>query len=332
MPLTRRTPSAAQPASRLTVVLGGGGNPALAFHVGALKALQDETGLGVPDADLVIGTSAGAIVGARLASGHSVDDLTRRAPSAGPAKPMLVPRWDSRVGLVRSAVGAGLAAARNVSRLPIPNGLLAPVERVFPPGLYSVGDWESSGLAEAWPEQHLWLVTIDTVTNRRVVLRHLDDGRPEAPLVQAVSASCAVPGVFAPERIGRHLLVDGGMHSPTNVDLAARARSQVVIALAPLAYDPSLPISRRLAVPRAALNAQTRREMRAVARAGGRTLLLRPSGDDLVVRRGGHLFSQGRTRVIAERAYDTTLEQLRRPYARRLIEQVRSLLDEPAAG
>ncbi|MGI8679775.1 MAG: hypothetical protein ACR2LX_14065 [Jatrophihabitans sp.] len=133
-----------------------------------------------------------------------------------------------------------------------------------------------------------------------------------------------------PERIGRHVLIDGGVHSPTNVDLAARARSEVVIALAPLVYDPAYPISRRRAAGRGALNAQLKREMRIVSRAGGRTLLLRPSGDDLAARRGGHLFSQRHAATIAERAYATTVEQLKSSYAQDLISTAQRLLAEPA--
>lgn len=317
------------PRTRVTFVLGGGGGPGMAFHCGALKAIEDETGIRLADADLAIGTSAGSVVASRLASGHTLDEvmLPPSEPEPGAPKSVLVPRWGSRIGLARNALGAGFAVSRNIARLPASRFLLAPIERVFPPGMFAVRGWESAGLAEEWPEMPLWLVTMNTNTNRRVVLHRLDDSTRQAPLQQAVAASCAVPGVFMPERIGRHVLVDGGVHSSANVDLAARARSEVVFALAPMSYDPSFPISRRRAAPRAALNAQLKRELRIVSRAGGQTLLLRPSGDDLAARRGG-LFSQSQASVIAERAYETTLVQLRRPYAQDLVLRAQELLAE----
>ena len=213
--------------------------------------------------------------------------------------------------------------------MPASRRLLAPLDRALPPGLYDAGGFERLG--DAWPEQPLWLVTIDRATRRRVVLRRIEDAR-RAPLHRCVAASCAVPGVFVPQRIGGRTLLDGGVHSTTNLDLAARAPSRIVIALAPLAYDPGFPIVRARAAMRGALNAQLLRERRAVARAGGRTLLLRPSGDDLAVRRGGHLFSTGSMPVIAERAYETTREILRRPSARALLQDALELLADTATA
>ncbi|MDQ2797083.1 MAG: patatin-like phospholipase family protein, partial [Actinomycetota bacterium] len=164
----------------MTFVLGGGGGPGMAFHCGALKAIEDETGLRLADADLAIGTSAGAVVASRLASGHSLAEMMQ--PGSSAESSLLVPRWGSRVGLARNAVGAGLAVARHITRLPASRHVLAPIERIFPPGMFTIRGWEAAGLADSWPDQPLWLVTIDTNTNRRVVLHRLDDGERQAPL------------------------------------------------------------------------------------------------------------------------------------------------------
>jgi predicted acylesterase/phospholipase RssA len=74
-------------------------------------------------------------------------------------------------------------------------------------------------LGEQWPAANLWIVAVDLDVGPRVVF-----GRAGAPVVtvgQAVEASCAVPGYFAPVSIDGTRYVDGGMHSTTNADLAA---------------------------------------------------------------------------------------------------------------
>ena len=62
-------------ATRRGLVLGGGGVLGAAWMVGALQALQDETGVDVRDFDAFVGTSAGSILAALLGAGVSVADL-----------------------------------------------------------------------------------------------------------------------------------------------------------------------------------------------------------------------------------------------------------------
>ena len=54
-------------------------------------------------------------------------------------------------------------------------------------------------------------------------------------------ASCAVPGVFAPVRIGRRILVDGGIDSTTHLDLAVKGGCDLAIVVAPMAFSPEDP-------------------------------------------------------------------------------------------
>jgi len=56
------------------------------------------------------------------------------------------------------------------------------------------------------------------------------DGASGATLIEAVSASCAVPGVWPPVRINGRQWMDGGMRSATNADLAADCERIVVLA------------------------------------------------------------------------------------------------------
>ena len=179
-----------------------------------------EGGAGVGDADLIIGTSAGALVGAHLAVGRTPADLLdwAAAPQSplGRLSPLVVARlvaaqlWPSR----RHAVlwlGRG-ALRHNRSRL----SESAWVAR-FAPGLAGV----------AWPEG-LVVVALGVETGRPAYFT----ARSGVDLARAVAASCAVPGVFPPVAIaGRHYF-DGGLRSPANIDAALGA--DVVVALAPL--------------------------------------------------------------------------------------------------
>ncbi len=311
--------------ARVSFVLGGGGGPGIAYLCGALRALEEHARLRLADGDLIVGTSAGAVVAARLLAGQEIDDVLAPSLADGVGKSVLQPRWTSRSELARCALGAGWALWRTSVRLPVP----APsdyLQRMFPPALFTVAGWESSGIPEPWPDQPLWLVTADFDTHRRIVLRRPERADQTATLRQAVIASCAVPGVFHPERVGRRQLVDGGMVSVTNLDLAARAHSRIVIAVAPMGYDPLEPISSRRAAARARFNWQLAREERAVRRAGGQVLLLRPTGADLAAQRGVGLFAQDRAAEIALRARATTLRQLRRPPARGMLRAAHELL------
>ncbi|WNV76543.1 patatin-like phospholipase family protein [Geodermatophilus sp. DSM 44513] len=115
-------------------------------------------------------------------------------------------------------------------------------------------------------------------------------GAPEAPVHQAVAASCAVPGYFAPVRIGRHTYVDGGVHSPTNAAVLRGRGLDLVVVVSPMSgpagWSPGLHAATRR---HAAL--LLAREVRALEREGVRTVVFAPGaaeqramGDDVMSR------------------------------------------------
>lgn len=200
---------------RRALVLGSGGGTGVAWSCGVLRGLTDE-GLDVAGADRVIGTSGGALVGARLALGDPVDLLTDdllAAPRAARLEPVALARllgaqlWPARQQAVR---WLGRTARRAAS------GQAAFVA--------SLG----AGLTgRAWPGR-LGVVVTALDTGRGMLI----DARDGLPLDRAVAASCAVPGVFPPVRLGDGWFFDGGLRSPANADLAAGADR--VLVLAPL--------------------------------------------------------------------------------------------------
>jgi NTE family protein len=207
--------------ARKALVLGGGGVTGIAWELGILAGLA-ELGVDLGDADIMIGTSAGAVVGAQLATGTSIAELYAEqlldasgeiAARVGPgvilrwAFASLMPGDDQRV---RQRIGKLALAAKTVpesDRLKV-IGTRLPVHE--------------------WPERGLLITAVESVTGDFTVF----DRESGVPLVDAVAASCAVPLVWPPVTINGRRYVDGGARSGTNADLAKGYGR--VVALAPI--------------------------------------------------------------------------------------------------
>ncbi|MEW2142094.1 patatin-like phospholipase family protein [Micromonospora vinacea] len=202
-------------------VLGGGGVAGIAWEVGILAGLADEGVTVTPEA-VLIGTSAGAVVGAQLASGTPLADLFERqrggvAHETAPALRLL-----DLLRLARAQLFARSPeqAARRLGRLAL-------AARIDDPS-------RQRRIAEARLPDHAWrddadlrIVVVDTETGASRTITRLDG----VPLVDAVAASCAMPISAAPVAINGRRYMDGGMRSTLNLDLAPG--NGPVIALAP---------------------------------------------------------------------------------------------------
>jgi len=310
--------------SGFTLVLGGGGATAVAYSVGALRALSEHAGVDSSQAKVIVGTSAGAIVAADLRLGRSFDEIAAAVTPADGETPggHTAKAWRSTPDLLRRAVGSWWIMARTVApvsvRLAEPPELL---QRVFPGSLFlhADRDWARNRFPAAWPEGTLWLVTSDLDNGRRVVLGA--QGPLAATLPQAVQASCAVPGLYPPVRVDGRRLVDGGVHSVTNLDLAARTRSAAVIAVAPMGFDPRNPPGSIAALMRVRFNAQIDQEGDTVRRSGAALLVLRPSGDEMRHHGINILSRQGTDKVMAA-AYESVARRLVSARARRVVDLI----------
>jgi NTE family protein len=140
-----------------------------------------------------------------------------------------------------------------------------------------------------WPEPALWICAVHRHDGRRVVFGR--PGTPPAPIHLAVAASCAVPGYFAPVRIGRHTYVDGGVHSPTNAALLRGCGLHLAVIVSPMSGPAGSPWNVYAASRRHAARL-LRREVQALEAAGVRTVVFTPGpaeqevmGDDMMSRR-----------------------------------------------
>lgn len=232
------------------LVLGGGGIVGMAYHAGALKALED-SGLPPQDADLLVGTSAGAVMSAYLGAGWTPNDFFDYAHGRHPDAPavdaesdevrrLFVPLYGSRSERLRRTIGSLFAAASSRTGLPgrlwgmTPPALL---RRAFPAGMFSTSETRArlhDDLPREWPRDGLYLCTADLYTGHRIAFGK--PGAPAADFPDAVLASCAIPGVFPPVEIGGRNYVDGGVVSATSLDLAAEAGCDAILCVAPLGY------------------------------------------------------------------------------------------------
>lgn len=304
--------------TRRGLVLGAGGTLGAAWTIGALDAVQERYGWDPREADVLVGTSAGSILAASLGCGTSVGDLLDhqrgvpvagidyRHESAGGALPPLP--WPG-IGSPRGLVSSALHPRRTTPMmalstvLPQGRGTLEPVGQLVD-SLVPCGDWS--------PHRQTWVVAMDYDSGRRVAFGR--DGAPEAPLRDAVRASCSIPGWYAPVRIGGRRYVDGGTCSPTSLDLVRGLGLDEVVVLAPMAsLDYDAPVSVATRVERRFRRLVTRRvvaEARKVEAAGTRVTLLGPGAEDLVAI-GSNMMDPRRRERVLETSVRTSRAALR---------------------
>lgn len=234
---------------RRGLVLGGGGLIGMAYHAGALKALAD-WGVDLARSDLVVGTSAGSIIGSYLAAGWKPTDFydyalgkhleaaRRLRAREDEVSDLFVPLWQSRQERIRRTIGSFFALAASRPSWPVKGWTPATaLRKAFPAGMYSTARTKErlgDDLPEEWPSRPLYICTTDLYTGKRVVFGHPD--APPARLADAVLASTAIPGMFPPVRIGDRHYVDGGAVSATSLDLAVDDGCGAILCVAPLGY------------------------------------------------------------------------------------------------
>lgn len=203
------------------LVLGGGGVTEVAWTTGMLVGLRD-AGVDLTAADLVVGTSAGSVVGAQIATGVDLDGRYA-AQLAGPGNE--VPAAMSRRTL--AAFGwAMLRTRRDPQAFRARVGAYALAADTMPEQA-RIDVIDARLPVKEWPSAPRLLVTaVDARTGEFRAFSAADG----VPLVRAVAASCAVPGVWPPVTIGDRRYVDGGVASPANADLAAGCDRVVIVA------------------------------------------------------------------------------------------------------
>ena len=218
------------PAAGRALVLGGGGLSGVAWETGILAGLA-AGGADVTAADYVLGTSAGATVAAQIGSGLAIAELFDRQTVPALQSAELTPDLGRVIELMESWATLPL-------EFPDPAELRRMVgQRAL--AVQTVPEAERRAVIagrlpqHTWPSRQLAVVAVDAHSGDVRVF----DNDSGADLVDAVTASCAIPGIWPPVTIGPARYIDGGARSVVNADLAAGY--QRVLILAPMA-DPSL--------------------------------------------------------------------------------------------
>jgi NTE family protein len=203
------------------LVLGGGGPVGVAWESGLLGGLA-EADVDLSNADFILGTSAGSIVGSQLAMGRAATALAAAIVSETadqqisspshlfgsqpPDLSVLIQKMAKAISTTgpaepaRAEIGAWALQAKTASE----EAFIASFGR-------SIGDYPEG----SWPDR-FGCTAVDTSDGSFVVWNE-ESG---VNLARAIASSCSVPGIAPPITIHGRRYMDGGMRSPTNADLA----------------------------------------------------------------------------------------------------------------
>lgn len=217
------------------MVLGAGGPVGRAWQTGLAAGLSS-FGVDFSSADLIVGTSAGAIVGAEIALGRDMNDsLPASTPSAPPLRPDGVQELMAAIARAAASVTPALELMR-IGQIALAAEVPSEEATLHRPNLAAVA-------GQVWPSNFE-----ATSVNARTGHLQVWSASSEVPLQKALAASSALPGVWPPITIGADRYMDGGLWSMLNADVAKGHGRVVVVSCRDLEIgsvtDPSAPAIR----------------------------------------------------------------------------------------
>ncbi|HET8862850.1 MAG TPA: patatin-like phospholipase family protein [Solirubrobacterales bacterium] len=251
-PTRRKRGKGRKRPSKTALVLGGGGFTGGVYEIGALRALDllavNST---VNNFDVYVGTSAGSFVATMLANGVTPDEMmqviNKREPSEFEDLDLDKVLKFNYLGFLQKAAMLPLRTAELVRRL-VGMGDFSAIDigvglaEALPAGLYSnagVADYVAQALADAGRvddfrllEHELYLTATDLDTCERLVFG--EPGWDDVPISKAIECSTALPIVYKPVDLKGRQLVDGGIRSTTNVDIAVAKGAKFIVVVNPL--------------------------------------------------------------------------------------------------
>ncbi len=224
------------------MVLGGGGVVGVAWEIGILSALEEAGLPTVHDASVVVGTSAGSVVGGRRLLGKSYAELAEEQE-----------RRDNLATGAGDSSGRDAAAAMEVFRLWAGPGEMTQ-ERAAAIGAKAIEAVSVDNepllstfaqlMGPSWPEADFRVVAVRCADGARTVWT----SESGVPLGLAVASSCAVPGMYTPITIGDSRYTDGGVWSSGSADLLADTGVTEALFIGPMVGPTGVGLVSKLAM------------------------------------------------------------------------------------
>lgn len=328
------TPASVNRRPRIGVVFGAGGVLGNAYLSGAVAAIQLATGFEPRTASVLVGTSAGSV----------------HAALYGCGMPALFGLWRTRGGILPADILGTFTDEPDLGELHTLREIFTPARALpkigpssktlalrtllrpwayrpevilsawLPEGMFTnatIGNALRRLVPTGWaPHPRTWITAVNLRTGHREVFGR--PGSPRSHLDRAVRASCAIPGLYRPIRMGRDRYVDGGMHSPSNADLLADVELDLVVIINPMSalegHAATGFVDRYIYPLRRFAQRRLDAEIRVLRERGLPLLVIQPSSRDLTVFSRNLMDSRPRVKV-ADMAVDTTLEALESPEA-----------------
>lgn len=235
--------------TKRALILAGGGLAGIGWETGILRGIADEapdTARALLDSDVLVGTSAGSTVAAQISSPLSLEELFQRQTGDISSEIDSGADFDAITALFMSAVAQPGDVRDKLQRI----GTVALNAPTVPESVRRKVI-EARLPSHDWPAQDLRITAIDTATGDLAVF----DSSSGVELVDAVAASCAVPGTWPPVTIGGRRYMDGGVTSSVHTAVASDCPTAVV--LVPASETTPSPFSSGTAAEIAAFGART---------------------------------------------------------------------------
>ena len=239
-------------ASKTAIVLAGGGLTGAVYEVGALRAIDAMlVDRSVNDFDIIVGTSAGALIGSMLARGITPGEMMSTLDGSKGDASRILPKhiFSLNTGeflhkglrlplTVKNALSHYVRHHRDMNLLDV----LWSMSDALPSGLYDNRKlevflrnlWREHGLSDSFRdvERELYVIATDLDTGHRAVFG--GPGLQDVPISKAVAASSAVPLLYRPVRIGDQEFVDGAVRGNASLDIAIEAGARLIVCINPL--------------------------------------------------------------------------------------------------
>lgn len=210
------------------VVFAGGGVAGIAWEIGVLRGIEERQPQAISrifdQGTTFVGTSAGSSVAAQVAGGTPLTELFEAQLTDDTSELFVTVDLSQFMALLGGAMTEATSPQDRMRRI---GAIALEADTVAPATRLAVIDARLP--VKSWPDRRMLITAVDAESGEPRVF----DRESGVSLVEAVAASCAVPGVWPTVHIDGHEYMDGGMRTVSNADLAAGADRVLLLVPSP---------------------------------------------------------------------------------------------------